>query len=106
MTIIDHESLELLQKLLMESHRLLLTLKDQGYPPPAVRERARTVLLELQARGWARVGLDLSKAPNEHVERWHPLVLYFATKADADELKSVILAEKPNMVGIHVDRSH
>ncbi len=44
---------------------------------------------------------EIGRAADSVLEDTEPLVLYFATEADREELVNAILAEKPNMITRH-----
>jgi hypothetical protein len=68
------------------------------------RENAiETMLSALDGAGLSIVtGFDTSNAPHPAVRDCVPLVLYFATRADADEMTAAVKEWKPGMVAHEV----
>ena len=81
-----------------QSHSCLRCIADEATAD------ANALLSAISAAGLSVVrGFDTSTAPHPAVRDCYPLVLYFASKADAKEFTEIVMEAKPGMVAYEVN---
>lgn len=94
--IVDEKDVTLMTRLIWES----LRLQKSGATLEAMRERAKTVLLELHARGWrSGAGENLLEGGDE----LYPIILYLKRREDVHEIAQAFERIKPEAITIRPD---